>query len=644
MITEFLALILLMIIMVYFRGREQSRTQYSGLYWRGLLLSVASSLLNILSVYLIDHSQSVPLWLNMGMNSAYFAFSLLTCSVLVYYLCCRVMEFVFSKDCLRWAALGLAAIQLAYTLLVLWNLSSGVLFWFDAEGQYRRGPLNQTGYLAVVVEILVLLACYARNRSSVGAAMRQVVRLQAPLVLLGGLLQVLYPQYLLNGIVCALMNLIIYVSFQSRSSERDSLTRIGNRRSFVSELALRTGSGQQFQCILVGLRQFSQVNQQFGYACGDKLLYQVAARLNGLLAGGSAFRVSNVEFVVLCPYTDAQAGLANLEQVRALTRSQWDLDGAAYQGKFQLAELTCRGQGWTADQIIEYLEYAFRLAKEEKLDLVRFDGAAAHRYQRRMYLIETMRRAIADRRFQVWYQPIYHKDTGRLTTAEALLRLNDYKGQPVSPGEFVPILESTGMLDEVSWILLDEVCRLLGSGAVPGLKAVSVNLSMQQFLRTDLIARIEASLDRYQVAPERLKFEVTERVTLEDIGYTRGVMEEMTRRELRFYLDDFGTGYSNLSAAMALPFETIKLDRTLVKDLDHDPGVQLMVKSLIEFFHCQRQTVVAEGVETQGQAQQLMDYGADRIQGFYYARPMPEAELIRLFREQGTTRTGLTQE
>ncbi len=173
-----------------------------------------------------------------------------------------------------------------------------------------------------------------------------------------------------------------------------------------------------------------------------------------------------------------------------------------------------------------------------------------------------METSIRQRRFKVWYQPVFNLKTNRFSSAEALLRLRDYDGEPVSPSEFIPLAEETGLIDDLSWIVLEEVCTLLGQMR-DKIDSISINLSMQQFEDRSLCARIHECLNRCGLNPDQLKIEVTERVLLQDMDYMKRMMEEMTGEGFGFYLDDFGTGYSNLSCALSLPFEYIKLDRSL---------------------------------------------------------------------------------
>ena len=287
---------------------------------------------------------------------------------------------------------------------------------------------------------------------------------------------------------------------------------------------------------------------------------------------------------------------------------------------------TINDQEWNATQIIEYLESGIHYAKKEPGGLRRFDIKLLEQLNRRKRILDIMETSIRQRRFKVWYQPVFNLKTNRFSSAEAPLRLRDYDGEPVSPSEFIPLAEETGLIDDLSWIVLEEVCTLLGQMR-DKIDSISINLSMQQFEDRSLCARIHECLNRSGLNPDQLKIEVTERVLLQDMDYMKMMMEEMTGEGFGFYLDDFGTGYSNISCALSLPFEYIKLDRSLLVRLPGDSKVQVFVRSMVETFHAMGQKIVAEGVEEEEQIELLRQFGVDCVQGYYYGKPMPEDEF-----------------
>lgn len=639
--AESLSLITIVILFLFDRDKNRPPALRYRFYRLCLAGSACTIFLNALCIYPIFPSDTKCHWLNLLLNSLYFFAVILMCSLMAAYLFFLLLEHVYDKHCLHYALSGIIALTVGYTGLLLWNLNSGVLFFFDSSGSYHRGPLNTIGYGVMLVELFMLILCYLRNRSSISRPMRKVVHTLPPILFLVTLFQLFYPDLQLNGTLLALTNLVLFISFQTLRVDLDGLTGIGNRNSFYTELSLRVAGQQPVQIILVALRQFAQINHKYGHPTGDALLYQIAHYLDGFESSTHAFRFGNVEFALICPYQDPEQAQRRLTTLAKRLQTPWHLDKINCPIRASLVDVSYTGDHRTPAQLIEFLEYAVGLARKEEQTIVRFDPVIQARFQRRQYLVEFMHIAIQQRSFRVWYQPIFSCTEHTFCAAEALLRLTDRDGVPISPAEFIPIAEETGMIDPLSWIVLDHVCCLLGSGQVPHLQYISMNLSMQQFLAPSLAGRIQTCLNRYGVPPNRLKIEITERVLLEDISRARQIMFELQALGIGFCMDDFGTGYSNFSCLLELPFEYIKLDRSLIQRLAEDPSADLIVRTIIDLFHCMEKKVVAEGVETAPQTERLCAYGADSIQGFYYARPMPETSLVSLLHPPTPTSSSL---
>ena len=627
LVSEYLALILIAIVALSFYDPDQPTTPRRRLFWACLGVSALAVVLNIASVYTLKFLPGA-FALNFALCTLYFLVCVIMSTAVCYYLLQRVYEFVYDKSWLMRLKVVLTSIAVAFTLLLLWNVQSGVLFSIDGAGEYLRGPLNPIGYAASLLEAIVVVVAFLRNRESVGRAMTRIVRIAFPAVVLLVVFQLMFPEQLLNGAIGAVTVLIIYIGFQSCRIERDPLTGIANRQSFADELSLRLCGRQHCQIILVALRDFMRVNQVYGHPAGDSLLVQMSQALHRALPEGQVFRYNSVEFLLLAPGAGASSRARRLAAVRKCMDSPWKL------GEYEVAQPYCTvdfpytGQEFSSEKVVSYLEYCVRLAKDEKRDVVRFDSDIVRRYERREYVIGVMREALEEGRFQVWYQPIYYRERGTFASAEALLRLFDKQGRAISPEEFVPIAEQVGLTDELNWVVIEQVCELFASGRAPGLTSVTVNLSMRELMQRDLGHRITAKLAKHGVDPSCLKLEVTERILAENEHSVGAYMEDMVRHGLEFLLDDFGTGYSNLSRVLNLPFCAVKLDKSLMDGITCDSKAQMVTEALIQLFHKMGQAVVAEGIETAEQARRALELGADRIQGFYFARPMPADELV----------------
>lgn len=628
MAAELFSLIIIFILMLNFYERRWKGFPQRKIYTLCLHTSAASILLNIICVGAINKAWDFPLWVNVLSNSAYFLLIVSVSTIIAYYLMYLLFEHIYQRSGLKKFVIVLLILYAGYFLLLLYNIKSGIIFYFDENRIYHRGPLINIGYAIMGVQLFMLMLFTFFNRRSISHSMRRVMQILPPVIALLTAYQLVYPDVLFNGGIIVAANIILLVNFQSRRIEQDSLTCSGNRKSFHQELTLRLGGHQHFQIIVIAIHQFASVNYRYGHKQGDDLLYEIAEWLENVHDSGRSFRIGNVEFALMTPYSGIVSSRNLLDAICQRFQQPWIMNDMNVVLDTSFAELICTDQDWNATDILEFLNFSLSIAKDRKDHTVRFDESIYRKMEQRNQVIKRIQHSARENLFQVWFQPIYDCAKGRFTMAEALIRMKDNDGQLISPEIFVPLAEKHGLISEISTVVLRNVCRLLANTPEEILSSVSVNLSMQQFMTTDLISDIHALMEEFHFDPRRLKLELTERVLSEDIPYMNQVMSTLSKTGVSFALDDFGTGYSNLSAILDCSFFCVKLDRSLIQGYADNERSATIVNSMLELFHNMGCQVVAEGVETEAQADKLIKQGADWIQGFYFARPMPEEQFL----------------
>lgn len=626
LVCEYIALVLLIIITAMFYQRETAMTRKRKVFFGCLLTSMAAIIVNVMTYYTLNSFTLFPLWFHYFLNSLYFELSVLMTTIITYYILCRVYDFFYDKHELRLMGFVLLGLNLAFICVVFANPVSGALFSFD-NGTYVRGPANSLGYLVVGICCAIIVGCYIKHRKSVSDSVRRIMVMSPLFVLFLVPFQMAYPDQLLNGIIAAIVCLIIFLNFQSVSVEVDSLTNLGNRSKCIAELYLRSRSNQPYQIILVALRNFTQINHIYGHRSGDSALFHIAKELNGLFSEAHVYRFNSVEFLILLPACASFVHDLRLKDVQECMDRRWPAGNDMAKISYCIAELSDRESRYNVEDIVERLDYEVTFAKAEDLVLVRYDDEVDARFRREQALELYMRSAIDKQAFEVWYQPIYYCRSGKFESCEALVRLRDENGKLISPSEFIPIAEENGMIDSITDFVLDRTCRLLAESDGFGPKSISVNLTVRQILQYDLVERISKLIDTYGIDPSSLKLEVTERILSENEDLVGAVMLDLEKIGVHFLLDDFGTGYSNFSTILNYSFECIKIDRSLVKNLPASKPKHLLADALTPFFHDAGQKVLVEGIETVEQLDAVLESGVDRIQGYYFAKPMPSADL-----------------
>ena len=247
----------------------------------------------------------------------------------------------------------------------------------------------------------------------------------------------------------------------------------------------------------------------------------------------------------------------------------------------------------------------------------------------RLKLEESLRRALVKSEFQLYYQPQIDLQTGRMTGVEALIRWNSPERGLVSPAVFIPVAEESNLISMIGWWVLEEACRQLVRWRDAGLPAikVAVNVSGRQFLNHALVDCISDLLKQYGVAPKQLEIELTESTVMAEPERAIEQLNRLREIGIEVSVDDFGTGYSSLSYLKRLPLSTIKVDRSFVRDVNTQSDNAAIVSAILGLADALDMSIVAEGVETEGEEQHLRDAGCINVQGFRYAQPMPADQL-----------------
>lgn len=621
--------LIITITLILFHFDPQNQTNRKYLLFNGCLFSSAITIgLDLFTSWLINAQPTIPLWLNMHLNTLYFLAQHLTFSLMAGY--CFYLLFEHSSD---WKCLYIATtvIGIFFTLLeigVLCNYKTRWFFYFE-DGVYMRGPFNKAGYAAVAIELTMLVICYLRHRAIASRSLRKLMHIMPPLILFLGIMQQIFPNILMNGTISSLANLILFICFQSSRIGQDALTGLPNRHTFFQEMEARRRKPQYFHLILFYLEDMEMINRKFGIKEGDALLYMVGRYLEEYAPHYRAFRFSSTSFLLYGSFPDYPEHTKQVAQaLRNRFEKPWEAAGITSRINVSAAHMICNSSESDDSYLISQLEYALARAREAGGgSVVFFDSRLKEQFERSQYVLTQVRQALEEESFQIFLQPIYSLKEKIFTSGEVLLRLNDKAGHAISPGEFIPLAEKTGLIDEISWLVLKKACHFLAEKPELPLQTISVNMTAQQLNDPAFSRKIHSCLNQYGISPERLRIEITERTITENPPLVRSVMTQMAEEGLQFYLDDFGIGYSNLAGMMALPFETVKLDSSLLQNIAQNEKAFQVVKLLVDLLHHAGFIVVAEGLETGEQVEKAEEIGFDRIQGFYFAQPMPVEEL-----------------
>jgi len=315
-VGDYIALGLVITLGLFFFDSRVLITLPSKLFSACLILTGCTALVDIMTGQLFS-MPNVPVWLNMHANSLYFVVNITTTSCFALYLFSKVLEHVYDDHCMRRGKLCLAAVFAIYMGFIISNYWNRLLFYFDEQGVYQRGPLNPVGYFLTFIQMVFVMICYFRNRNSTGKSLKRSLKQSFPVVIACIFIQLGNQEIMLNGLIMAMTCLIIYLNFQGQRQGEHSLTKLNDRQIFYRALERRIAAGQRFQILKITIRDFGTINQKYGHKVGDEILYQCAYALEQLIPKVSAFHVGATDFALLIPYPSEKEAQDNLSTLTA---------------------------------------------------------------------------------------------------------------------------------------------------------------------------------------------------------------------------------------------------------------------------------------------------------------------------------------
>ncbi|MEG2086259.1 MAG: bifunctional diguanylate cyclase/phosphodiesterase [Clostridia bacterium] len=520
-----------------------------------------------------------------------------------------------------------------YVLICLSNPLTNWMFSLAGDNTYGRGVLFNILYILFYgysVATIILACCNYKKTERTTSIVLTIF----PIITgVSVVLQETLKGYLIFGAAFTLVLLITYLFLQNRKATRDSLTGIDNRNSFSSTIERLSLSNEHGFILIVALDDFKLFNQTFGQKNGDKLLCTVSEYLISISPNRTAYRYGGDIFtLILKKATEKEASdLAHLVLDRF--EQPFIVDGANYSASVCLGVVEYPGKSLDKNQsIISALDFALYQAKRRgKGQLAFFNEELVRKFKRKNEISEAIKRAIENKSFEVYLQPIYHTELKRFAFAEALLRLNDEKLGSISPAEFIPVAEESGQIVGITYFVLEKVCEFLKSNedVLKNNISISVNFSIVQFMQNNMVEKIKSIIESYNVKPNLIKIEITESVIADSLSDIKLAMEQLNDFGINFALDDYGQGYSNISYLINLPFTFVKLDKSIIDNIVKD---NIVISALIPMFKRLKKIIISEGVEQKEQADILCELSCDAIQGYYYARPMPMNQAINLFK------------
>ncbi|MDD2456982.1 MAG: EAL domain-containing protein [Eubacteriales bacterium] len=420
-------------------------------------------------------------------------------------------------------------------------------------------------------------------------------------------------------------------------NQHDPLTGLLNRNALNSLMieGQHDSNAQDQSVLFINIDKFKLVNDALGHQAGDDLLVQLTGRLVAMVgAKDCVYRYGGDEFLILLPLLEPDQVMTMAKSIQQMIVRQIDIHHSAV--LITASQGICIGQpGLTLEQTITRAETALYEAKKKRNTIAIYQDSMEKARTRDVLLEQDLQYALEHNQFELFYQPIFNVRTGRIDQAEALLRWNHPVFGRVPPLDFIPIAERTRLIIPITDWVIRQACAKVAEWSRLGIEGimVSVNLSILSIENRghELVDFIATAITDSGISPFRLKLEITESTLVNDLDEIVAVFQKLKQIGVKLALDDFGTGYSSFGYMKDLPLDIMKLDRSLIGNIDVSEKEQMIVGSMVTIIHGLGLEVVIEGVETKKQLDSLMKFDCDYIQGYYFSKPLPADEFLRYF-------------
>ena len=523
-------------------------------------------------------------------------------------------------------------------LLLVVNLFTGCVFTVTPDEGYMRGPALYAFYVVAALYSLWGITYLIRRRKML--TVPKLLSLMMMYVLNAGALiyQLFYPKQLVEMVFTALAQLFVVLLVLKPEDYLDYSTGMPGFKAYINEIRKICVNKTPEKIIVIRFINATQLRKYFGeekyYAFVEAVVDHIGGYCESIdLLFDMYFEQPGRLYLIIDNYDfDFEATVQDIYNEMLQDILMIESQGAKVIPRF--CEIRYPDDTKDADTIINIGHQFHRIIPYDQFYTHAGDIISTESFRIKNDMDLILNRAIRDKRFEMYYQPIYSIKDGRFVSAEALIRLIDEEYGIVSPALFIPAAERKGLMIPIGDFVLESVFRFISENDFPelGLEYIELNLSVAQCLQSDLSDKVLALEKKYHVNPERVNLEITE-TTYENIGETTDMnIKRLSENGFSFSLDDYGTGYSNMQRISRLPLKIIKIDKTMVDDMTSRSGMSVL-RNTVSMMKDINKEIVCEGVETADQLEFLSGLGVDFIQGYYFSKPLPEKQFLEFIRE-----------
>jgi len=532
---------------------------------------------------------------------------------------------------------------LADVILVIVNLFTGVVFHYEGGITYVHGPLIYALYGIAAYYFFVCLYVLIRYKRLVSAS--RFVSLVAFLVVNASsvLIQFLFPSYRIELMMSAVLTIIVSACVHRPEEVVDSLLDIQSHKAFLETVHTNYLAESPTNYLFIKFDNYSSLRKSLGIDNYFALLRIVSTKLENIckamMYGFENYYLDQGTFAIVAGVNKYNELLDCGRTIMAYLQEPIMLSHMEARLNAHICIVKTPEDINNEESLLNFSGTFHKKLPNENRVFALSSISASKEFRMRNDMERIIKRGIEEHGFEMYYQPIYSVSKKKFVSAEALIRLKDSKYGFVSPGLFIPEAEASGAIHDIGDFVIEDVCRFIGSQDFDalGLEYIEINLSVAQLIENNLYQKVFDYMEKYGVKPSQLNLEITETAADYAPEVTDVNIARLSEAGLTFSLDDYGTGYSNITRVVSLPLNIVKLDKTLVDDMD-TPLMWIVIKNTVNMLKKMNKKILVEGIEDERSLERFIEIGCDYIQGYYFSKPLPANEYLEFISKKNFTR------
>ena len=596
-----------------------------------LVLTLISATFDLLSIYAIEHVTELPLWLNYIIQLMYAL--PFTAIPMVYYI--YVVSLTIQNRIITKARIALMGVP--YTLAFLLIITSPFTHWhiyFNDSLKYCHGWAVYVTYALSFFYIILCFIDIRHYKKRLNAMQITTIILICFICAASVLLQLFIGNLMIVSFAVSFCILLACFTLQSPLRAYNATTGTFTLKSFELMLLTLFRKKKSFTVFCMEPQHYGKLYETLGTSTTEALSIAVASTLRELAQGKPIYRLSGLRFALITEQTAAELQ-PSIDRFLERYKEPFKLAGTT----ISLTPVMCTVEAPEAASYLEDVMNAIQdaLSEAQLTDsdphLVRSGEVSLIRRRRERAICHVLKRAIQKEEFVIHYQPIYSVRERRLVAAEALLRLSEKSLGDIPPAEFIPIAEKTGIMPQISRIVIEQVCSFIATNRLweKGIRHIGINLTSPQCINDLLPTEATRIMDRYHIPCNMIRFEVTETAVLGNLKRFPEIIHDMAALGTGFTLDAFSSAFSEEGLVFKAPFRQVKLSKAFLDSSMNSEAKRTLLKHTISLFRDLNFEIIAVGIETREQAEELAMYGCHYFQGYYYSLPLPEQDLLNIF-------------